>query len=308
VRAASHIRAIKRPGDVILTIGGSAQALVSESHPELRTLEYSIGYRGITAPYRIFQSHIWRHVVHGFTGVDGGRDYDGVIAPWFDVDDFPFTTHPDPYVVYCGRFVHSKGIATVCDAAKHAGIKALFIGHGDKSLITYGEVIGEVSTADRNKILSQAQACLMPTQYIEPFGNVTAEAQLCGTPVISTDFGAFVESVEQGVSGFRCNTLGEFVSAIGRAKELSRARIRHRAQRLYGTDTAAAAYASYFERWQTVSRDGWRDLAPGLSHVRSPHVQQRGFDQSAPKSDPGTTHSDSLEREWAITRADGAAA
>lgn len=263
-RAAQTIRSLKRPDDVIATIAGAAQAFVAEHHPELRFLEFSIGYRGICAPYRVYESHAWRHIVHGYTGVDGGRDFDSVIYPWWDCDAFPVVDRPEPYVLYCGRLVTSKGIATVCDAAKLAGAKLVLIGHGDASLVTYGEFLGAVDTTERNRLLAHASAVLMPTQYLEPFGNVCAEAQLCGTPVISTDFGAFVETVEQDISGYRCTTLGEFAQAIDLAPTLDRGVIRERARRLFSTEAAMGSYAAYFRRLDLVGKAGWRDTAPGL--------------------------------------------
>lgn len=264
-RAAQHLRTIKQPHDVIATIAGQAQAFVAEHHPELRFLEFSIGYRGVCAPYRVYESQAWRHVVHGFTGVDGGRDFDAVIPPWFDA--MP-VARPEAYVLYCGRLVESKGIKTACDAAQHAGVRLVLIGHGKEELVTYGEFLGAVSTAERNDLLSRARAVLMPTQYLEPFGNVSAEAQLCGTPVISTDHGAFTESVEQGVSGYRCNTLGEFIEAIDLVGDLDRTAIRARATRLYGTDAAMVSYTAYFRRLELIRHDGWRDVSPGLARER----------------------------------------
>lgn len=262
-RAAQHLRSIKQPGDIIATIAGGAQRFVSENHPELRFVEYSIGYMGICAPYRVFQSHAWRHVVHGFTGVDSGREFDTVIPPWFDVDAFP-VSDPEDYVAYCGRLTAVKGLKTACDAAREAGVRLVVMGHGDPALVTYGEYLGAVGMEERNRVLSKARAVLMPTQYLEPFGNVSAEAQLCGTPMITTDFGAFTESVEQGVSGFRCTSLGEFVQAIDLASTLDRDIIRQRARRLYSTETAAVAYHAYFRRLETIAGDGWNSLDPGL--------------------------------------------
>jgi glycosyltransferase involved in cell wall biosynthesis len=66
--------------------------------------------------------------------------------------------------------------------------------------------------------------------------------------MITTDFGAFTESVEQGVTGFRCVTLGEFVQAIDLARGLNRQYVRDRAVRLYSEDTAVQSYARYFQR------------------------------------------------------------
>lgn len=259
------IRWAKEPGDVIATIAGSAQALVADAHPELPFLEYSIGYHGIApSSHRVFESHAWRHVVHGFSGILGERACDAVIAPWFHAEEFPVSARPDPYVIYCGRLVSSKGIRTVCDAAEKAGVKLLLVGHGDPTLVTYGEYLGAVTTPERNRLLSKATACLMPTQYIEPFGNVAAEAQLCGTPVISTDMGGFVDSVEQGKSGYRCSSLGEFVQAIGCARELDRSYIRTRAEALFSFEAAEVSYRAYFTRLAALRGEGWRDLTPTL--------------------------------------------
>lgn len=269
-RAAQAIRNRKQPGDLICTIAGSSQYVVSEWHPELIFLEYSVGYRGVCAPFRIYQSHAWRHTVYGFTGVDGDRPFDDVIPPWFLANTVPVCYEPEEYVAYCGRLVPWKGLQMVCASARAAGVKLVVMGHGDPKLITYGEYAGAVSMEERDRILSKARAVLMPTIYVEPFGNVSAEAQLCGTPVIASNWGAFTESVEPGVSGALCNTLGEFTAAIDAARHLDRRAIRARAVRLYSEATAARAYMQYFNRlqhargagvWstQTGGDDGTRD-------------------------------------------------
>ncbi len=256
-RVAIQIRHTKRPTDILASIAGGAQLLPWEQSPELTFLEYSIGYSGVCAPYRVYQSHAWRYMIHGMSRVDGGRPFDSVIPPWFDA---PPTAETEDYVAFCGRIVEVKGIKVACEAAKRAGVKLVVMGHGDPSLITYGEYLGDVSTAERDRIYAKARALLAPTQFIEPFGNISAEAQLVGTPVISTDFGAFTESVEQGRTGFRCNTLGEFVQAIDMARGLDRTYIRDRAIRLYGTDAAEQAYAAYLRRLALVRGEGTESL------------------------------------------------
>ena len=260
-RASIHLRTMKQPRDIIATIAGSAQLMPWEQSPELTFLEYSIGYAGVCAPYRVFQSHAWRHIIHGMSRVDGGRTFDSVIPPWFDV---PAQETPEDYVAFCGRITDVKGIKIACAAAERAGVKLVLMGHGDPSLITYGDYLGDVSTQERDRIYAKARAVIAPTQYIEPFGNISAEAQLCGTPMITTDFGAFTESVEQGVTGFRCVTLGEFVQAIDFARGLDRQYIRDRAIRLYSEDAAEQSYAAYFRRLALIHGDGAQSLDPTL--------------------------------------------
>ncbi|MFZ1935353.1 MAG: glycosyltransferase [Thermoguttaceae bacterium] len=60
------------------------------------------------------------------------------------------------------------------------------------------EYIGCIGPKQRAKEMGQAKAVFVPTESAEPFGNVTVEAQFCGTPVITTDWGAFPETAEHG--------------------------------------------------------------------------------------------------------------
>ena len=54
----------------------------------------------------------------------------------------------------------------------------------------------------------------MPTRYIEPFGGVTIEANLCGRPVLGSVFGSFTETITNGQNGYRCRTLGDYLAAM----------------------------------------------------------------------------------------------
>lgn len=67
----------------------------------------------------------------------------------------------------------------------------------------------------------------------------------CGTPVVTPDFGAFTETVENGLNGFRCRTVGEYVTGIEKARELDRAAVRERAMR-YSLEACGAKYHEIF--------------------------------------------------------------
>ncbi len=246
-RVMKAIQTRKEPGDLIASITGSAQFQVAQQHSDLTYLEYSIGYRGVCASHRIYQSHAWRHVVHGYTGCEFGRNTDDVIYHWFHEEDFP-TRPVEAYVLYVGRLVSVKGLRTVCRTAEAAGVKLYLIGDGDPSLITYGEYLGHMPPSERNRWMAGATALLAPTEYLEPSACVATEAQLCGTPVISTDWGGFTEYIEDGHTGFRCKSPEEFVQAIQASDTLDRDYVRARARKLYGWAAGRNAYAAYFDR------------------------------------------------------------
>lgn len=93
------------------------------------------------------------------------------------------------------------------------------------------EFVGYVEPKQRNEFMRNAKAVFVPTLYLEAFGGVNVEAQLCGTPVITTDFGVFPETVINGVTGFRCSTLNDFVEAARNVSSLDPYVIRKHAER-----------------------------------------------------------------------------
>lgn len=256
-RATIEIGKRKQAGDLICQIGGCSQRFVSEHHPDLMTVEYSIGYAGSFSPYRVFESYAWMHETYGRQQITDGRWYDTVIPGFFDPTEFPVSA-PEPFLLYVGRLVERKGVRIACQMAEAAGLPLRLIGHGDQKLITYGEYLGTVDVPDRNRWMARALAVLTPTIYLEPFNCVAVEAQLCGTPVIASDWGGFTETVEQGRTGFRCRTFQEFVAAVGEVGTLDRAYIRSRAQRQYSVAAVVEPYRQYFARLADLrTPKGW---------------------------------------------------
>lgn len=256
-RMVKEIAKRKEPADFICSLGGASQKPVADAHQDTMFVEYSIGYPGSFSPYRVFESHAWRHCTYGFQNIPDGRFYDTVIPVFFDPDEFHHTLKAEDFFLYVGRLIPRKGISIACEAAKAAGVPLKIIGHGDEKLITYGEYLGALSMEERNEWMSKAKAVFTPTQYIEPFCCVAVEAQMCGTPVISTDFGGFTETVEQHKTGFRCCLLREFIDAIKNIDILSRSYVHDRANRLYSMQAVMPQYERYFERLQTLHGDGW---------------------------------------------------
>lgn len=167
--------------------------------------------------------------------------------------------HPlePPYALYVGRLIDRKGFRIAQDVCQAKGVELILAGPGSERGSGYGRFVGEVDAATRATLMAGARCLFAPTQYVEPFGTVTIEAMACGTPVICTDWGAFTETIQHGVHGFRCRTFAEFCAALDRVSELDPWRIRADALRRFSMATVAQQYEDYFNRLATVFDKGW---------------------------------------------------
>lgn len=269
--AIMQIRERVQPQDFLCVIAGTAHQPVADMFPAMTCVEWGVGYSGIFAKHRIFESYAWMHMHYGWAACRGGGDVggvkgdgnftDAVIPGYIDPDMFPFKEQKDDYFLFVGRLIERKGLKIAQDVCQYLGKKLVVCGAGDFS--GYGEYLGVVDPTWRGILMSGAKALFAPTRYVEPFGNVAVEAQACGTPVISTDWGAFTETVVNGYTGYRCRTFGEFVDAARRCdqNELEPTYIRHHAISNYSLPVIGEQFERHFKRLYRLSTDGWASTA-----------------------------------------------
>ena len=191
-----------------------------------------------------------------------------MIPNYLNPQDYPYQEQKQDYYLYLGRLIKRKGIHIAVETCKTLGAKLKIAGQGcvkvegNRIYCSDGEVyegdnleyVGFATGDKRASLYQNAIATFVATTYIEPFGAVAIESQMAGTPAITTDFGAFTETVEHGVTGFRCSTLNEFVQAARYAPAMDRKHIHKRAVARYAMDAVKWKYQTHFERL----RDLWR--------------------------------------------------
>ncbi len=273
-RAIYELKKRAKPGDIIGTFSGRCDLPVIEAMPKCFYVELGIGYSGVAAQYRVYESYAWLHAMAGAVAGDparaNGRFYDCVIPNYFDPADFPLVEKKKDYVLFVGRMIQRKGLAIIEEVAKRLPkTKFILAGQGatqNGNVITGVDVtitgenleyVGTVDVKARGKLMSEAKALIVPTLYIGPFEGVQVEANLCGTPSITTNFGAFTENNIEGLTGYRCATIKQFVEAIGRVGELDPVKIRDYAMGRFSMDVVGPMYTKFIEQVKGIERGGF---------------------------------------------------
>ena len=278
-RAIEEISKRLKPKDFICIIGGNCQKQIADAFPKNMSVEFGIGYGGVFSAYKVFESYAWMHYVNGTLNDDNGHFYDAVIPNYFEPKNFPFKAKKEDYFLFLGRLTKRKGPEIAAEVTRRIGAKLIMAGQGVKSIegnkiigdgITLeGDHIKHVGHADvkkRAKLLSGAKAVFMGTTYLEPFGGVSIESLLCGTPVISTDFGAFPENIQHGVHGYRFRTIGEAIWAANNVDKLNNKAIHEYAVKNFSVDRIKYMYEAYFEQLLTLWSEGfYSDWDRGVS-------------------------------------------
>ena len=251
--------------DLLLLSGGTNHAPIVKETGMSMAIEIGIGYVGSFAPYRVFESHAWRHWTYGKQGLNDGRFCDSVIPPFFDPDDFTFSQDKEDYYLYIGRVIRRKGVHIATDTVQAIGGHLKIAGPRSDASIVEGpglEYVGIAGPDEKRELISKAKAVFIPTTYLEPFGYVVIEAALSGTPVITTDFGSFTENVRHGVTGYRCRSLEQFVWAAKNVGNIDPIECLNWGLE-HSIDAAVPRYGEYFDQLLNLFGKGWYARNPG---------------------------------------------
>ncbi len=130
-------------------------------------------------------------------------------------DIVPYENRPNQFI-YVGRLDELKGIKILFQAWRQMGEEApklIVCGTGpledwchdflkDNPKMNV-EMLGFVPNAEAKKLIANAKALILPTQWYEGFPMTILEAYSVGTPVIGSDIGNVGNLIEEGTTGWK---------------------------------------------------------------------------------------------------------
>jgi len=252
----------KGPTDFLLCSFGVQHEPVANAVKPIIVTELGIGYELSFAPHRIFESYNYMHYIYGKEGKKlCPHFYDAVIPNYYDLNDYIYSEEKDDYFFFIARDTPLKGLEIAIKATEAVGGKLIVAGQGTPPFTSpCMEFVGVVSIEERAKWMSKAKATFVPSYYIEPFGGTVIESLLAGTPVISTDFGAFPETVIHGKTGYRCRSLEQFIWAAKNIGNIKPIDCRNWSVNNYSLERVAKMYEEYFDMVQRIyvnKQEGW---------------------------------------------------
>ena len=138
------------------------------------------------------------------------------------------------YYIFAGRLDELKGIRILFEAWKSMGIlapKLIVCGTGPmdewcREFLSNNadcniEMKGFVANIDNRKLITNAKALILPTQWYEGFPMTIVEAYSVGTPVIGSDIGNVGSLIQNGITGwtFKHDSKEALVVAVKKAQQ-----------------------------------------------------------------------------------------
>jgi glycosyltransferase involved in cell wall biosynthesis len=172
----------------------------------------------------------------------------------------------DAPLVFLGRIEEIKGPHLAIEVARRSGRRLVIAGNipdehrkfferhvlpfvdGDRVRFT-----GPVGDIEKDRLLGQAAALLMPILWDEPFGIVMAEALACGTPVIGLNRGSVPEVVQDGRNGFVCESGAQMAGAVRQLGRIDRRQCRLTMEERFSDRCLIDAYEGLY---RSIARKG----------------------------------------------------
>lgn len=186
-----------------------------------------------------------------------------------DLEKFTFqpSVAADAPLVFLSRVERIKGAHTAIAAARQTGHRLLIAGNhgttGEEGRYWQEEIVphlghggieyvGPVNDIQKDALLGQSAAMIVPIEWEEPFGIVFVESLACGTPVISCPLGALPEIVRNGIDGYLVNSLEEACTAIQNLPKINRYECRQHSEQCFSASMVLDQYEQLYKGCMSI--------------------------------------------------------
>jgi glycosyltransferase involved in cell wall biosynthesis len=162
------------------------------------------------------------------------------------------------YLAFLGRISPEKRVDRAVEIARLAGRRLRVAAKVDNADHAYYrtvkhlleephvEFVGEITEAQKEDFLGNAEALLFPVDWPEPFGLVMIEALATGTPVIAYPCGSVPEVIRPGIGGFIVRSVAEAAAAVAQVAGIPRAACRREFETRFSAERMATDYVRAF--------------------------------------------------------------
>lgn len=199
-------------------------------------------------------------------------NWQGTVYHGLPPERYPFRETPEDYLAFLGRISPEKGVDRAIEIARRSGMKLKIAAKVDPADQVYFrqivepllnqphvDFVGEIGDRDKPEFLGAATALLFPIDWPEPFGLAMIESLACGTPVVAFRRGSVPEVLDDGRSGFVCESVDAAVEAVSRATQLSRYTCRAIFEERFTAARMAANYLKVYRQQLEARQHGTCD-------------------------------------------------
>jgi len=211
-------------------------------------------------------------------------NWQGTVYHGLPADLYDFNARRGSYLAFIGRISPEKRVDRAIEIARRCQVPLKIAAKVDPTDRKYYEreieplldqpgveFIGEIGEHQKSEFLGGALALLFPIDWPEPFGLVMIESMACGTPVVAWHCGSVPEVLDEGVTGFICDSMDEAVGAVGRAGRLDRARCRRQFESRFLVSRMAEDYLRIYQhlvdQGRSLDQSGYGRNHPGPGSV-----------------------------------------